>query len=152
VIASRSLGCADAQIVLQAMAEACEKRNLDAVLAVADNHGEPIALLRLDRARLASVQIALNKAYTAARECKSTREVGAAARSPSSGFEMAYFGDHRFTGWGGGLPVVLQEECIGAVSVSGLTEELDEEIAGIGVAAFLAAHAAAKQVPACCES
>ena len=141
MIVMRSLGSKDAQVALQAMRQVCEQRNLGAVLAVADSHGEALALLRLDGAPLASVRIALNKAYTAARERKPTREVGAAARNPSSGFEMAYFGDPRFTGWGGGVPIKFREECVGAVSVSGLTEDLDEEIASIGVAAVLATPA-----------
>lgn len=140
MIALRSVGAAYAQIALDAMLEACKQRNVSAVLAVADNHGEPIALLRLDGAPLVSVQIALNKAYSAARERKPSREIGAAARRPSSGFEMSYFGDHRFTGWAGGLPVTFHGECIGAVSVSGLTEDLDEEIASLGVAAVVASQ------------
>lgn len=141
MIASWSVGAACAQIALDAMLEACRQRNLPAVLAVADSHGEPLALLRLDGAPLVSVQIALNKAYSAARERKPSREIGAAARRSSSGFEMSYFGDRRFTGWAGGLPVTFHGECIGAVSVSGLSEELDEEIASLGVAAVVAAQA-----------
>jgi glc operon protein GlcG len=119
------------------MASQCASKRLKAVFAVADSHGELIGLLRLAGAPLASVQIAANKAYTAARERKPSREVGRASKDPTDGFEMAYFGDPRFTGWGGGLPVLLGGVCVGAVAVSGLSEDEDVELAGIGVKAVL---------------
>ena len=58
------------------MAAECASKALKAVLAVADNHGELIGLLRLAGAPLASIQIAADKAYTSARERKSSRAVG----------------------------------------------------------------------------
>ena len=137
MLVERSLSQVEARKAIEAMRLACEQRALAAVLAVADRSGELVALLRLDHARLAAVQIAANKAYCAARERTASRNIGIAARDPKSGFEMAYFGDPRFTGWGGGLPVHLEGECVGAVAVSGLTSELDEEIAAIGVAAIV---------------
>jgi len=127
----------DATRALEAMRSECQSKGLKAVLAVADNHGELIGLLRLAGAPLASVQIAANKAYTAARERKPSREVGKAAKAGADGFEMAYFGDRRFTGWGGGLPVFVGAECAGAVAVSGLSEDEDVELAAIGVKAVL---------------
>lgn len=127
----------DARTALDAMASECASKGLKAVLAVADNHGELIGLLRLAGAPFASIQIAANKAYTAARERKPSREVGKASKDPVSGFEMAYFGDSRFTGWGGGLPVLVDGQCVGAVSVSGLSEDEDVDLASIGVSAIL---------------
>ena len=96
-----------------------------------------IALLRLAGAPLASVQIAANKAYSSARERKPSRDIGRAAKAGAEGFEMAYFGDRRFTGWGGGLPVLVGGACVGAVAVSGLTEDEDAELALVGVEAIL---------------
>ena len=127
----------DARRALDAMAAACAAKGLKAVLAVADSHGELIALLRLAGAPLASVQIAANKAYSSARERKPSRDIGRAAKVGAEGFEMAYFGDRRFTGWGGGLPVLVGGACVGAVAVSGLTEDEDAELALVGVEAIL---------------
>lgn len=126
----------DAQAALEAMTAECAAKGLKAVLAVADNHGELIALLRLAGAPLASIQIAANKAYSSARERKPSREIGRAAKA-ADGFEMAYFGDRRFTGWGGGLPVLVGGVCVGAVAVSGLTEDEDADLALVGVTAIL---------------
>ncbi len=81
------------------------RHNRTAVIAVADNHGELIALLRLDGAPLPSIVIATNKAWTATRERKPTLEIGKAVRDPKSGYDIAYFGDHRYIAWGGGIPV-----------------------------------------------
>ena len=45
---------------------------------------------------------------------------------------MTNFGDLRYTGWGGGVPVVSDGSVVGAVGVSGLVEDLDMELANRG--------------------
>jgi glc operon protein GlcG len=125
----------EAEKIIAAVKAELLLRRKAAVIAVSDAQGELIALLRLDGAPLPSIVIAANKAWTAARERKQTFEVGQAARDPKSGFDMAYYGDHRYIGWGGGIPVVNEGEVIGAVAVSGLTEQEDMELAMIGLAA-----------------
>ncbi|MEW5960197.1 MAG: heme-binding protein [Chloroflexota bacterium] len=134
-----SLGHHEAQIAIDAIRAELLQRGQAAVIAVTDPYGELIGLLRLDGAKLPSIQIAANKAWTAARERKPTRELGQAARHPADGFDMAYFGDPRYIGWGGGLPVVIDERVVGAVAVSGLPEQEDMILAKLGVAAILAA-------------
>ena len=101
------LSHAEAQRAIAAIQAELSDRGKTAVIAVADAHGEVIALLRLDGAPLSSVTIAMNKAWTAARERKPSGDVGAKARTPGAEFDIGYFGDLRFTGWGGGLPVLL---------------------------------------------
>lgn len=127
----------DAQKAIQAVQNELERRHKAAVIAVADAHGELLALLRLDGAPLASIVIAGNKAWTAARERRPSYEIGQAARHPETGFDLAYFGDRRYIGWGGGVPVCWNGEFVGAVAVSGLPEHEDMELAEIGVAAIL---------------
>lgn len=119
------------------MAAEVSRRNQGAVFAVADAHGELIALLRMDSARLSSVTIATNKAFSAAREETPSGAIGARSRDAKDGFDIAYFGDSRFIGWGGGVPVMHEGECIGAVAVSGLPEADDVVVANLGVAAIL---------------
>jgi glc operon protein GlcG len=125
-----------AERAIKAIKEELLRRQKAAVIAVSDAHGELIALLRIDGAPLPSIVIAANKAWTAARERKPTFEVGQAARDPKSGFDMAYYGDHRYIGWGGGIPVRIEGEVAGAIAVSGLTEQEDIELAMIGLAAI----------------
>lgn len=96
-------------------------------MAVVDAHGELLAFLRTDGCRLSSITIAINKAFTAAREQIATGGLG--RRSREEGFPMTNFGDPRFVSWGGGVPVVRNGATVGAVGVSGLPEELDVELA-----------------------
>ena len=131
-----TLGHAEAQRAIEAIQAELIKRGKAAVIAVADAHGELISLLRLDGAPLPSIVIATNKAWTAARERKPSRELGQAARDPVSGFDMAYYGDPRYIGWGGGVPVVIDGTVVGAVAVSGLPEQEDMELVQLGVAAI----------------
>jgi glc operon protein GlcG len=133
-----SLGHTEAQAAIEAIKAELLRRDQAAVIAVADAHGELISLLRLDGAPLPSIVIATNKAWTAARERKPTREIGQAARDPKNGFDMAYYGDSRYIGWGGGVPVIINGVVVGSVAVSGLPEEVDMELVQIGVAAILA--------------
>lgn len=131
-----SLGQLEAEHAIQAIQADLRRRGKAAVIAVADVHGELIALLRMDGAPLPSILIAQNKAWTAARERKATRDLGQAARHEDEGFDMGYFGDPRYVGWGGGVPVRLQGAVVGAVAVSGLPELEDIEVAEIGIAAI----------------
>jgi glc operon protein GlcG len=131
----RSLGHTEAQRAIQAIQEELQRRGKAAVIAVADVHGELIALLRTDGASLPPIVIATNKAWTAARERRPTREIGQASRHAQDGFDIAYYGDPRYIGWGGGLPVVIDGVVVGAVAVSGLHELEDIELAEIGVRA-----------------
>ena len=133
-----TLNYEDARRAIEAISGELARRALPSVITVADDHGELIALMRMDGAPLSALAIATNKAWTAARERKPSFEVGQAARHPETGFEIAYYGDPRFVGWGGGVPVVLGGNVAGAVAVSGAPEAIDMEMAALGVAAILA--------------
>lgn len=131
----------DADIAIHAIIAEMTKRNVLGVVAVADMHGELIALMRMSGAQLQSGTIATNKAFTAARACKPTRDIGRKIRSADQGFDIAYYGDARFIGWGGGMPVIVGGQCVGAVAVSGLSEDEDIELASLGIAAILQQNA-----------
>jgi len=133
-----SLGLRESEIATEAIREELARRGRAAVVAVADAHGDLISLVRLDGAPVASILIAANKAWTAGRERTPTRAIGQAARDPETGFDIAYYGDPRYVGWGGGVPVVIGGSVVGSVAVSGLPELEDMELAEIGVAAITA--------------
>ena len=122
---------------VDAIAAALTQRQKAAVVAVADSYGELVALLRIGEVPLSSIRIAMNKAWTAARERQATAEIGKASRDPRSGFDISYYGDTRYVGWGGGVPVWIDGRIIGAIGVSGLPDESDDvELAELGVAAL----------------
>ena len=145
--ADTTLGHADAQLALVVMEREVVRHGGAAVLAVADSHGELIALLRMDGAKFASTTIAANKAYTAAREQVPSKSIGTLARDAEDGFDIGYFGDDRFVGWGGGVPVTVHGACVGAVAVSGLPEAVDIEIALFAADALVASLIAASAPP-----
>jgi glc operon protein GlcG len=134
----RTLCDVDASIAIEAIRKALDARGKAAVIAVADAHGEALALLRMQGAALSSVAVATNKAFSSARLRRPSAEVGRRSRDPANGFDISYYGDPRYLGWGGGLPVVVDGEVVGAVAVSGLTDAEDEELAAIGIAAIVA--------------
>ncbi len=103
--------------------------NRRAVAAVVDSHGDLIAFARMDGAPLSSINIAMNKAYTAARSEKTTQKIGKDVRHPETGFDIRYFSDPRFVGWGGGVPVRRDGKVVGAIGVSGLVEDDDVRLA-----------------------
>jgi glc operon protein GlcG len=125
-----TLSHADAMKIVETIRAELEKEGKGAAIAVADIHGELIAFLRTDGCRLPSIMIAMNKAYTAARELKPSKEIGESSRS--TGWPMTNFGDLRYTAWGGGVPILYQGQVVGAVGVSGLPEEEDMVLAKLG--------------------
>jgi glc operon protein GlcG len=124
----------DARVVIDVIGSRLDADGLGAAVAVVDSHGELVALLRTDGCPLPSVTIAMNKAYTAARQRMPSASVGAESRE--EGFPMTNFGELRYVTWGGGIPIVVDGEVIGAVGVSGLPEPVDIELAEMGAALF----------------
>ncbi len=131
---SQTLSHQDAARIIATIQAALEARGEGAAVAVVDAHGELIAFLRTDGCKLPSITIAINKAFTAARERRPTLEVGKASREAP--FPMTNFGDIRYTAWGGGIPIVHQGEVVGAVGVSGLPEMEDVKLAQLGADLF----------------
>ncbi len=103
-----------------------------AAIAVADAHGDLICFLRMDGAPVSSIRIAMNKAWTAARERKPTKEIGDKIKDPQKGHDISYYGDPNYVGWGGGIPVWKNGEVVGAVAVSGLSSSEDIVLATLG--------------------
>jgi glc operon protein GlcG len=92
---------------------------------VADDHGELVAAATMDGAAPDTRLNAQRKAYTAARsDADSTRTL--AAKVKDDPVELASF-DPYFTFFLGGVAVYDDDVCIGAVGVSGLPGEVDEQ-------------------------
>jgi glc operon protein GlcG len=129
-----SLGHAEAMKIIDTLRQELDQEKKGAAVAVVDAHGELIAFLKTDGCRLSSINIAINKAFTAARERQESKAVGNASREQP--FPMTNYGDLRYTAWGGGVPIFYQGEVIGAIGVSGLPEAEDMVLARMGAALF----------------
>jgi len=130
----------DARIAVEVIRAETEKRGKSAVIAVVDSRGELISLLRMDGAAFSSVNVATNKAFTAARLKRPSSLIGRNARHPETGFNISYYSDPRYIGFSGGLPVIIDGQTVGAVAVSGLNEAEDEELAELAITAIRAAN------------
>lgn len=125
--------------VAKKIADAAEaeavKRGATVVIAVVDDGGHLILLERLDDTQVASVEVGIGKARTAA-----------IFRRPSKVFEdqvregrVAALALPGATPLQGGVPIIVDGKVIGAIGVSGNTPQEDEDIAKAGAAATAAA-------------
>jgi uncharacterized protein GlcG (DUF336 family) len=132
----QTLTLAEAHLVLDAAQRKAEELGIPEVLCVADNAGYPIALRRLDGGKVTSVQIAMNKAFTAAGHRKPTH----AYKNALPGEEaFGIFTQHegRFTVFVGGFPIFVDGKCVGAVGASGGNGEQDIACCEAGIAALM---------------
>jgi len=119
------------KIAAASIAEA-RKRGVGVVVVVVDDAGIPILLHRMNEAQVASVQVGIGKARTAAIYRRSSRVFEEQIRNG----RIAALALADATPLQGGVPIVLEGKVIGAVGVSGDSPQVDEEIALVGVAAF----------------
>jgi len=123
----REIGHEEARDIVAKVGDRLDAQGQGAAVAVVDAHGELVAFLRTDTCKLPSITIAIHKAFTAAREGVESGVLGEQSRT--EGFPLTNFGDPRYVGWGGGVPIVVDGAVIGAVGVSGLAEADDVELA-----------------------
>lgn len=110
-----------------AIAEARAKDKSIAV-CVADAEGAPLVLLRMEQCGAPIAEFAREKAYTATVAGVSTRDFHAHITSSPS-LAMGMTGRPNFLLWGGGLPLRHDGTILGAIGVSGGSEDEDIEIA-----------------------
>ena len=127
------LTLAAAQKMVAAAQLEAERNHLAGVIAVVDDGGWPILLLRMDHAAfVASVELAPGKARTAALFKKPSQALEDAINHGRPAAVTA----HDFVEMQGGLPVVVDGQVIGGIGASFDTPEHDVEIARAGLAAL----------------
>ncbi|PYK32527.1 MAG: hypothetical protein DME58_05540 [Verrucomicrobia bacterium] len=124
------------KIAAAAEAEA-KKRGATVVIVVVDDGGHLLLLERLDDTQVASVEVGIGKARTAA-----------IFRRPSKVFEdqvrdgrVAALALPGATPLQGGIPIMFENKVIGAIGVSGNTPQEDEDIAKVGATSAASAIA-----------
>ena len=128
----------DAAKKIAAAAEAeATKRKATVVIVVVDDGGHLLLLERLDDTQVASVEVGIGKARTAA-----------IFRRPSKVFEdqvrdgrVAALALPGATPLQGGVPIIYEGKVIGAIGVGGNTPQEDEDIAKVGAASAATAIA-----------
>lgn len=105
-------------------------------VAVVDAGGNLASFLRMPGAFLHSIDIAIDKAYTAASFGLATSKWHGALQEHSAAVREGIVRRPRFVGFGGGLPIVDAGQRIGGIGVSGGSEEQDEACAQAGLTAI----------------
>ena len=111
---------------VQAVVNKALEIGVKASVAIVDAAGHQVAFLRVSTAPLHSIDIAIDKAYTAASYRIPTSQWADAVAQGSEVLHQGLIVRPRLMTLGGGLPIRIDSEFIGAVGVSGGTEEQDE--------------------------
>ena len=130
VIEKKALSLEGAKRIVAAAEAQAKAEGARVVIAVVDDGGSLLLLERLDDTQVASVNVGIDKARTAA-----------IFRRPSKVFEdqvrdgrVAALALHGAVPLQGGVPIIVDGRVIGAIGVSGETPQQDEEIAKVGAA------------------
>jgi uncharacterized protein GlcG (DUF336 family) len=125
-------------MVTAALRKAAEL-NVPETVCITDEGGYPLALERMDGARVTGPQIAWNKAFTAAGHKRSTHLFNTAPNGPAlpgnEAFGIQWSFEGKFAVFVGGYPIVVDGEVVGGVGLSGGNGEQDT---ACGVAALQA--------------
>jgi uncharacterized protein GlcG (DUF336 family) len=105
-------------------------------IAVIDEGGNLTAFARMDGAWQGSIDIAINKAYTARAFDMSSADLGKIAQPGEMCFGIHASNNLRVIIFGGGIPLQRGGKIIGAIGVSGGTVDQDVEVAEAGVEAL----------------
>lgn len=112
-------------------------------VCVVDAGGFPIVLERMNGARITGPQIAMNKAFTAAGHKRSTHLFTTPPNGPALpgneafGIQLSFEG--RFAAFVGGFPIVVDDEVVGGLGLSGGNGKQDTEAGLAGLQALASA-------------
>lgn len=135
------LNLAGAELILAAAQKKAVAMKLKVNMAIVDNGGHLLAFARMDGARPASGYTALTKAVSAATFRQESGTLPPNAEPDVllnlSLQNAAAASGAKVTTLKGGVPVIINEQVIGAVGVGGATGAQDAEIAKAGIEALL---------------
>lgn len=131
-----SITLEDAQRVVSAARDKAQDIGQPMNVAVVDSGRNLKAFARMEEAWLGSIDIAVDKAFTAMSFKMSTQELGGMSQSGEPLFGINTTNEGRIVIFGGGIPLEHDGGFIGAVGVSGGTVDQDQEVAEAGAAAL----------------
>ena len=123
----------DARLVLEGAEARAKAIGVDMDIAVVDDGGHLLAFIRMDKARVTSIDVAISKAFTAACARRATHEYAAVAGAGGPAFGIHVSNQGRFMIVGGGLPVFINGVIAGGVGCSSGSPEQDREVAQAGI-------------------
>lgn len=125
-----------AQKLVGRVAQKATEMGVNAVIAVANRAGHPVAVVCMDDAYIASYDIALHKAFTSAALKMATKELKTLSQPNGPLYGIQHTNGGKIVIFGGGVPLVCQGKIVGALGVSGGSEEQDTALGDFGAGAF----------------
>lgn len=129
MITVKSLGLADANLVIQAGIARASQINSPSTIAVVDVGGTVVAQARMDGASLSSVALAYDKAYTSLSTRLATSQITKIAQPGGDFYGIANGLGGRAIIFPGGVPIRIEGQVVGAVGASGGDGAQDEDVA-----------------------
>lgn len=127
---------ADARKVIAAAEKKATEIGQPMNIAVVDAGGNLVAHVRMDKAWVGSVDISINKAWTARAFDISTQDLAEHSQSGGQFFGIHASNHGRVMIFAGGIPLKRGDEVVGGIGVSGGTGKQDQTVAEAGAAAF----------------
>jgi uncharacterized protein GlcG (DUF336 family) len=129
MITVKSLGLDDANRIIEAGIARATEISSPSTISVVDVGGTVIAQARMDGASLGSVELAYNKAYTAAAFRIPTSFIKTIAQPGGDFYGIANGIGGRAIIFPGGVPINVDGQIVGAVGASGGNGTQDEDVA-----------------------
>lgn len=126
----------DAKRIISAAEKKASEIGQPMNIAVVDAGGNLVAHVRMDRAWMGSVDISINKAWTARAFDISTKDLADQSQSGNQFFGIHASNHGRVMIFAGGIPLKRDGEVVGAVGVSGGSGKQDHAVAEAGAQAF----------------
>ena len=130
---------ADARRVIAAAEKKAEEIGQPMNIAVVDEGGNLVAHVRMDKAWIGSVDISINKAWTARAFDISTKELAELSQSGDQFFGIHVSNRGRVMIFAGGIPLKRGDQVVGGIGVSGGMGKQDQAVAEAGARGFLKA-------------
>jgi uncharacterized protein GlcG (DUF336 family) len=127
---------ADARKVIAAAEKKAQEMKWPMNIAVVDGGGNLVSHVRMDGAWIGSIDISINKAFTARAFDISTKDLAANSQSGDQFFGIHVSNGGRIMIFAGGIPLKRDGHVVGAIGVSGGSGEQDQAVAETGAAAF----------------
>lgn len=125
-----------AQLIIEAAVAKAKEIGQPMNIAVVDAGTNLTAFTRMDGAWLGSIDIAINKAFTAKAFDISTLELGRNSQPGNQFYGIHVSNRGRVMIFAGGIPIKVKGQIVGAIGVSGGSGEQDQAVAAAGAAAF----------------
>ena len=126
-----------ARKLIHKVEEKAKEMGVNAVVAVANDGGNIVAVECMDDSYIASYDIAVNKAFTCAALKMPTTTLKKLAQPGQDLYGIQFTNNGRIVIFGGGVPLCDDDKTIGGLGVSGGSEEQDTLLAEYGERVFL---------------